>query len=360
LQISLYLPLLKGKKVALVANQTSLVGETHLLDTLLALKINVVKVFAPEHGFRGDHSAGATVTNGKDAKTGVPLISLYGKNKKPSAESLKDVDVVVFDIQDVGVRFYTYISTMHYVMEACAENNRKLIVLDRPNPNGFYIDGPVLEPEYSTFVGMHPIPLVYGLTEGELAQMINGEGWLAKKVKCDLKVIPVKDYTHDSLYQLPVAPSPNLATMQAVYLYPTLGLFEGTDVSVGRGTAHPFEMVGKPGFTKGDTTFTPVSIAGKAEHPPYEGVECRGLMLAGFAEDFIKTSRELYIFWLEGFYHDAPNKGAFFNDFFDKLAGTDTLRKQIIAGTSIDDIRKSWQPGLEKYKEMRKKYLIYP
>jgi uncharacterized protein YbbC (DUF1343 family) len=355
----LYLPLLQGKKVALVANQTSIVNRTHLLDTLLALKINVVKVFAPEHGFRGDYSAGATVADGKDMKTGIPILSLYGKHKMPTADELANVDIVVFDIQDVGVRFYTYISTLHYVMQACAENKKKVIVLDRPNPNGSYTDGPVLDPKFSSFVGVDPIPLVYGLTEGELAEMINGEGWLGKHKKCDLKVIPVDHYAHDSMYQLPVAPSPNLTTMDAIYLYPSLGLFEGTDVSVGRGTPWPFEVVGKPDFTKGDYVFTPKNIPGKAEHPPYEGVECHGLKLSQFSEDYIKTAREIYLYWLQGFYKESKDQNKFFTSFFDNLAGTDQLRIQIMAGMKIEDIRASWQPGLEKFKQMRKKYLLY-
>ncbi len=354
-----YLPLLKGKKIALVVNQTSLVGKTALPDTLLKLKIKVKKVFAPEHGFRGEASAGAEVKNSKDKKTGLPILSLYGKNKKPTADDLKDIDVVVFDIQDVGVRFYTYTSTLHYVMEACAENNKPLIVLDRPNPNGFYIDGPVLDTAFKSYVGMHPVPLVHGMTIGEYAQMINGEGWLWNKEKCALTVIKVKDYAHGDYYQLPVGPSPNLATMQAVYLYPSTGLLEGTDVSVGRGTPHPFEWIGKPGFTQGVIEFTPISIPGKSESPPYLGQVCKGLELTKFADDYIKFSKQVYLFWLIGFYNDSKDKDHFFNDFFDKLAGTDVLRKQIRDGLDSEKIRASWKPGIEAFKKIRAKYLLY-
>jgi uncharacterized protein YbbC (DUF1343 family) len=358
-QLNKYLPLLAQKRVALIVNQTSVVGKTHLLDTLLSLHVDIKKVFAPEHGFRGDFSAGATVKDAKDIKTGIPIISLYGKNKKPSKEMLADVDILVFDIQDVGVRFYTYISTMHYVMDACAEQKKTLLILDRPNPNGFYIDGPVLEKGFESFVGMHPIPLVHGLTVGELAQMINGEKWLGKNKKCTLKIIPVANYTHAMKYKLPIAPSPNLPTMESIYLYPSLGLFEGTDVSVGRGTDYPFEIIGKPNFTAGNFEFTPQSIPGKAEDPPHKGQLCNGFKLTNFADEHIVLSKQIYLYWLEGFYKAAANKDSFFTPFFDKLAGTDKLRKAFETGQTPEQIHASWQPDLEKYKKMRAKYLLY-
>ncbi|MCX6295522.1 MAG: DUF1343 domain-containing protein, partial [Bacteroidetes bacterium] len=265
-----YLPLLKGKTVAVVANQSSLIKNTHLVDSLISIGVNVKKVFCPEHGFRGLVDAGENVANVKDPKTGLSIISLYGKNKKPSTADLKDVDIVIFDIQDVGVRFYTYLSTLHYVMEACAENNKQLIVLDRPNPNGYYIDGPVLEDAYKSFLGLHPVPIVYGMTIGEYAQMINGEGWLKAGVKCKLKVIPIVGYTHKDLFELAVRPSPNLPNMSSVYLYPSLGLFEGTIVSVGRGTDLPFQVIGHPTLTKTNYTFTPQPKPGAME-PKYNG-----------------------------------------------------------------------------------------
>ncbi|RYD80615.1 MAG: DUF1343 domain-containing protein [Sphingobacteriales bacterium] len=358
-QTDKYLPFLAKKRVGLIVNQTSVVENTHLLDTLLALKVDVRKVFAPEHGFRGDFSAGATVKDAKDIKTGLPIISLYGKNKKPSKEMLADIDVLIFDIQDVGVRFYTYISTMHYAMEACAEQKKTLLILDRPNPNGFYIDGPVLEKQFNSFVGMHPIPLVHGLTVGELAQMINGEKWLAGGKKCNVKIIPVQNYSHDMKYKLPVAPSPNLPTMEAIYLYPSLGLFEGTDVSVGRGTDYPFEVIGKPDFIAGNYDFTPKSIPGKAEDPPHKNQLCNGFRLSDFADDHIILSKQIYLYWLEGFYKAAPKKDSFFTPFFDKLAGTDKLRKAFEQGKTPDQIHESWKTDLANYKKMRAKYLLY-
>jgi uncharacterized protein YbbC (DUF1343 family) len=354
-----YIDLIKNKRVALVVNQTSMVGESHLVDTLLALGVKISVIFAPEHGFRGDHDAGKKIDNARDEKTGLSILSLYGKTKKPNAQDLKNTDLVIFDIQDVGVRFYTYISTMHYVMEACAENKKEFMVLDRPNPNGFFIDGPVLEPGFTSFVGMHPIPLVHGLTVGELAGMINGEGWLKGGVKCSLTVIPVENYTHSTIYKLPVKPSPNLPTMNSIYLYPSLGLFEGTNISVGRGTGKPFEVVGRPGFTEGRIEFTPHSIPGVAENPPYKDTVCQGFDLSFFCNSYVQNSRKLYMYWLDGFYKAAPDKNRFFNDFFDKLAGTDSLRKQLQQGMSVEDIQKSWQPGLAAYRPLREKYLLY-
>jgi uncharacterized protein YbbC (DUF1343 family) len=354
-----YLGRLKGKAIALVVNQTSVIGNTPLADSLLALHVNIKKVFAPEHGFRGDAEAGKKLGNTTDQKTGLPVISLYGKHDKPSKEDLSDVDMVIYDIQDVGVRFYTYISTLHYVMEACAENGKELMVLDRPDPNGFYVDGPVLEKEYASFVGMDPVPIVYGMTAGEYAQMLNGEGWLAGGEKCKLTVIKVSGYTHKTYYKLPVPPSPNLPTMSSVYLYPSLGLFEGTNVSVGRGTDYPFELIGKPDFRENDTDFTPHAIPGKSEDPPYKGRLCHGVRLTRFANDFIKTTGEIYLFWITAFYKDEKNKDKFFNSMFDKLAGTDKLRKQIIEGKTPEEIHKSWKPGLDAFKLIRAKYLLY-
>ena len=358
-QLDILLPILEGKRIALVANHTSLVGNTHLADTLLSLKVNLVKVFAPEHGFRGSADAGEHVTNSKDSKTGLPLISLYGSNKKPSPDQLKDVDIVVFDIQDVGARFYTYISTMTYVMEACAETKIPVIVLDRPNPNGHYVDGPVLDPKFSSFVGLHPVPVVHGLTVGEYAQMVNGEAWLKNKVKCDLLVIKCKGWSHSNYYQLTVPPSPNLKTMNAIYLYPSLCFFEGTIVSVGRGTDTPFEMIGYPEGKIGGYTFTPKSGPG-SKSPKYEGKECRGFNLRPFGENFVRDTGRLYLFWITSLTEAEKYNPSFFTPFFDKLAGTDEFRKQLLAGKTEDEIRKSWQPDLIKYKEMRRKYLLYP
>lgn len=361
-RISEYLPLLQGKRIAVVANQTSRVGATHLVDTLLAHHVNVQCVFAPEHGFRGEAGAGETIRDGKDAKTGLPVFSLYGKNKKPTPEQLSKTDVIVFDIQDVGARFYTYISTMHYAMEAAAELGKEFIVLDRPNPNGFYIDGPVLDTNYRSFVGMHPIPVVHGCTVGELAQMINGEKWLKGGKTCKLTVITCQRYTHEEVYELPVPPSPNLPNMAAVYLYPSLCFFEGTVVSVGRGTDLPFQCIGYPGNTTGTFTFTPADKPGIAMDPPHEGKTCHGHSLAAFGSFYFRSSRLLYLDWLTGLYEASADKDKFFSQaaFFDKLAGTDQLRKQVIQGMSPVEIRATWQPGLERYRAMRKAYLLYP
>ena len=355
-----YLPLLEGKRVAVCGNQTSVVGKTHLVDTLLARDVNIVKLLCPEHGFRGQAEAGATIASGKDPLTGLPVVSLYGKNKKPTAEQLQDVDILLFDLQDVGCRFYTYISTLHYVMEAAAEVGVKVIVLDRPNPNGFYVDGSVLEPQYKSFVGMHPVPVVYGMTIGEYARMINGEKWLANGAKCDLEVVKLEGYTHQTRYELPVAPSPNLQTKKAILFYPSLCFFEGTNVSVGRGTDHPFEMYGAPGLLDGAYTFTPHAIPGVSENPPFKDQVCRGELLASVCIDW-DAPGSLDLFFLLNAYQNYPDKANFFlkNNFFDKLAGTDQLRKQIVEGVSEEEIRASWKPGLEKFKEIRGKYLLY-
>lgn len=353
-----YLPLLIKKRVAIVANHSSFIGNSHLVDSLLALNIKVVKIFCPEHGFRGDADAGEDIKNQKDKKTGLPLISLYGKHNKPQPAELKDVDIVVFDIQDVGVRFYTYISTLHYVMEACAQNKKPLIVLDRPNPNGYYIDGPVLQSKFKSFVGIHPVPIVYGMTIGEYALMINGEGWLDKSIKCDLKVINLVGYEHSDLYQLPIKPSPNLPNMPAVYMYPSLALFEGTVISVARGTGFPFQAIGHPDV-KGPFSFTPVSTPGASKNPPYEGKECHGVDLREFGDIFIRNNRSLYLYWLIGMYQNYPEKANFFNNYFNSLAGNDQLMQQIKAGKSEEEIRKTWTEELETFKIIRKKYLLY-
>lgn len=355
-----YLPLLEGKRVAVCGNQTSVVGKAHLVDTLLSRKVNIVKLFCPEHGFRGQAEAGATIASGKDPLTGLPVVSLYGKNKKPTAEQLQDIDILLFDLQDVGCRFYTYISTLHYVMEAAAENGIPVVVLDRPNPNGFYVDGPVLDPAFKSFVGMHPVPVVYGMTIGEYARMINGEKWLANGIQCNLTVVPLEGYTHATRYELPVAPSPNLQTPEAIYLYPSLCFFEGTNVSVGRGTEHPFEMYGAPGMLSGDYRFTPKAIPGVSENPPFKGQECRGKLLV-MGRRWRTAPGGLQLSFLLDAYRDYPDKATFFlkNNFFDKLAGTDQLRKQIVAGASEEEIRASWEEGLAAFKEVRGKYLLY-
>lgn len=355
----LYFPMLKGKNVAVVVNQTALIGKVPLVDSLVKAGIAVKKIFCPEHGFRGNADAGETIENYTDAKTGLPVISLYGKDFKPKSSDLKGIDIVVYDIQDVGVRFYTYISTMSYVMEACAENNVGFLVLDRPNPNGYYVDGPVLEKDYSSFVGMHPVPVVYGMTDAEYATMVNEEGWLKNGVKCKLKYITVNNYNHTYRYTLPVPPSPNLPNTSSIYLYPSLGLFEGTVVSVGRGTDFPFQVIGHPDIKNGSYSFTPESKPG-ATNPPFKGIKCNGYKLDEFADIYIKNIKEIYLYWLTAAYKELPDKANFFNSNFDKLAGTDKLRKQIIAGTNEEDIRKSWKGDIDKFKKIRKKYILYP
>ena len=354
------IPLLEGKRVALVVNQTSVVGptHTHLLDTLLALKMDVRKVFAPEHGFRGQADAGETVKNGKDIKSGLPILSLYGKNKKPSAEQLGDVDIVVFDIQDVGSRFYTYISTMHYVMEACAENNKRMIVTDRPNPCDF-VDGPIREAGKKSFVGMHPIPVLHGCTIGELAQMINGEGWLAGKRTCLLTVIPMEGWTHGQPYSLPVKPSPNLPNDQSIALYASLCPFEGTDISVGRGTYTPFQIIGSPDIPTRDYSFTPQSLEGFDKNPMHKDKTCYGKDLQE-----VTPPAGLTLSYVIGFYQAYKQAGKadqFFTraNWFDLLMGTSSVRLQIIEGKSEESIRSTWQAGLDKYRLMRSKYLLY-
>ncbi len=356
-----YLPQLKGKKVALLVNQTSVIKKEHLVDYLLEQKINIVKIFAPEHGFRGQADAGEKVKSGVDAKTGLSITSMYGANKKPSKESMQGIDIVVFDIQDVGARFYTYISSMQYMMEACADANVPMVILDRPNPNGFYVDGPVLEPKFKSFVGMQPIPIVHGMTVGEYAKMLNGEGWLAKKAKCKLTIITCKNYTHKTFYHLPIPPSPNLKSTAAIFLYPSLCFFEGTDVSVGRGTNTPFEVWGHPTFKDNGFSFTPASVEG-AKNPPHLGKVCYGANLNLSPTDVLKiTKNQLNLSFLMNAYSLAQSatKEKFFNDFFEKLAGTASLKAQIINNTSEIEIRNSWKKGIIQFKKTRKKYLLY-
>lgn len=356
----IYLPKIQGKSIAIVANHTSLIGTTHLVDTLLSLKVDIKKIFCPEHGFRGNIEAGELINNHSDSKTGLPIVSLYGSSKKPKKEHFKDVDVVIFDLQDVGVRFYTYISTMHYVMEACAENGIPLIVLDRPNPNGYYIDGPVLDTAYRSFVGMHPVPLVHGLTVGEFAQMINGEGWLFNKQKCSLTVTPCLGYTHSETFNLPVKPSPNLPNQLSILLYPSLGLFEGTTVSVARGTDFPFQAFGYPNYPLKQFKFKPTVRIGASVNPPYNGKTCFGVDLRDYSIDYFLERKSINLDWLIYTYKTHPDKKTFFNNFFRNLAGTPILRKQIEDGLNAETIRKTWQPAIEQYKQIRKNYLLYP
>ncbi len=354
-----YLDLIRNKKVALLVNQTSVIDRVHVVDSLINLGISVEKIFAPEHGFRGDADAGEAVKNGIDTKTGIPIISLYGNKKKPSKEDLAGIETVIFDIQDVGARFYTYISAMSYLMEACGENKVDFIVFDRPNPNGHYIDGPVLKDEKS-FVGMHEVPVVHGMTIGEYAQMVNGESWLANGINCKLTVIECENYNHNTFYELPIKPSPNLPNMRAIYLYPSLCFFEGTTVSEGRGTNKQFQVYGHPKYSGGDFTFTPQSMPG-AKHPKQEGQLCRGYDLTKIPIETIRNERKLNLEYLINFYKTFPEGETFFleNNFFDKLAGSSKLRNQIINGMDAEAIRASWKEELENFKKKRKKYLLY-
>ncbi|QCE41879.1 exo-beta-N-acetylmuramidase NamZ domain-containing protein [Psychroserpens sp. NJDZ02] len=368
-QTKSYLSLLKGKRVGIVANQTSVIFKnvispsntvsgqsySHLVDSLISEKVNVTKVFAPEHGFRGQADAGEVVKDGIDTKTGLPIVSLYGKNKKPSAEQLQDIDVIIFDIQDVGARFYTYISSLHYVMEACAEQNKLLLVLDRPNPNGHYIDGPILEMEHSSFVGMHPVPIVHGLTIGEYATMINGEKWLKNGIQCNLKVITMTHYNRQMTYDLPIKPSPNLPNAQAINLYPSLCLFEGTNISAGRGTDLQFQIYGSPFLPKSSYVFTPIANDG-AKYPKYENKVCNGYNLSQ-----AKPLNGLNLNYLIAAYKTTTNQSEFFikNGFFTKLAGTNKLQQQIEAGWDEDKIKATWTSGLNSFKIKRQPYVLY-
>lgn len=366
-QTELYLPSLKNKRVAMMANQTTIIGKKHLVDSLHALGVNIVKVFGPEHGFRGNASAGAEVNDEKDPATGIPIVSLYGKKNKPTKEDLADVDVVVYDLQDVGVRFYTNINALSRLMEACEENGKPLIILDRPNPNAYLIDGPILDMKHKSGIGMFPIPMSHGLTVGEFAQMANGEGWLTNKVKCNIKVIPVANYDHEMPYTLPVKPSPNLNTQQAILLYPSVCMFEATYLNHGRGTMYPFTVLGSPEL-KGIYTFsyTPTSIPGMAETPLFMNQECYGIDLRNYDTEQFRKSRKINIKWIMELYKAHPHKEKFFDS---KLSnqmnrieiqiGTTEFRQQIIDGVSEEVIRAGWEPGIRAYKEMRKKYLLY-
>lgn len=389
-RLEIYLPQLKGKAVAVFANQTSMVGKTHLVDTLLKNGVNIKKIFGPEHGFRGTADAGEKVNDGKDLQTGLPVISLYGNHKKPTKEDLIDVDVVLFDIQDVGVRFYTYISSLEYVIEACAENNKKLIVLDRPNPNGFYVDGPVLDMKFKSFIGMQAIPIVYGMTIGEYAYMLVSENLLGntdigfnyvkinnnkgkhitldyKKItkkeigNVDLTIITCKNYDHNSMYSLPVNPSPNLREMQSIYLYPSTCFFEGTVLSEGRGTSMPFQIYGHPTLPNNLYAFTPAPNEGAKSSKCFNQL-CYGWNLSGTNKEVLqKLNKKIQLKYFIDAYKMFPGKDSFFlkNNFIDKLAGNDTFAKQIAAGKTEAEIRKSWEPALTKFKAVRKKYLLY-
>lgn len=353
-----YLPLLKSQQVGLVVNQTSRVGDKHLIDYLRERQVEIKRIFALEHGVRGNVENGGTVADGIDGPSGLPIVSLYGGHYAPAEESLADLDWLLFDIQDVGVRFYTYISSLHYLMQACADHNIPLLVLDRPNPNGDYVDGPVLDPQFRSFVGMHPIPLVHGMTVGELAQMINGEGWLENGAKCQLTVIPVSGYHKQMVYSLPVRPSPNLPNDLSIRLYPSLGLFEGTTVSVGRGTPFPFQTLGHPADRQGQFSFTPVPVSGASENPKHKGIELSGDDLRD-TDSRTRFSLTPLLDWMQ---RTGETPEQFFSraKFFDKLAGTDTLRKAVMAGKSEEEIRGMWQPALAAFRERRKHYLLYP
>ncbi|HEU5289349.1 MAG TPA: DUF1343 domain-containing protein [Cyclobacteriaceae bacterium] len=367
-QTDQYLPYLKGKRVAMMANPTSIIGKTHLVDSLKKLGVNIVKVFGPEHGFRGNASAGVHVADETDQATGIPIISLYGKKNKPSKEDMADVDVLIYDLQDVGVRFYTNINALSRLMEACAENGKEMLILDRPNPNGYLIDGPILDMKYKSGIGMFPIPMSHGLTVAEFAQMANGEGWLKDKVKCKLKIIPVANYNHEMPYTLPVKPSPNLNTQQAIMLYPSTCMFEGIYMNHGRGTYYPFTVLGSP-YLKGKYEFSyiPTGIKGMAETPIFRDTVCYGLDLRNYDVNLLRKSKKINLQWIMELYKASPNKEQFFNSKLSRQMnnieiqiGSGLFRQQIIDGVSEKEIRASWEPGLSEYKKMRKKYLLYP
>lgn len=358
--MDVYLDSLRNKNVALMCNHTSMVGERHLVDTLLELGIQLSKIFSPEHSYRGDRADGERIGDEIDPETGIPVISLYGKKYKADARDLEGIDLVLYDIQDLGVRFYTYISSLHYLMESTAEQDIPLMVLDRPNPHAGYVDGPVLETEFRSFIGMHPIPVVYGLTVGELAGMINGEGWLKDGMECNLKVIPVSLYKRDSCIDIKVYPSPNLRSMNAMYLYPSLAFFEGTAVSEGRGTWTPFEIFGHPKMKNKEFSFVPRSIPGLSHQPQHLGDICYGVDLRDYITRHPCGQQKLILQWLLEAYKELSDKTDFFReDYFDLLAGTDQLRKQIIEGATEQEIRASWEEGIAEYRELRKRYLIY-
>lgn len=367
-QTSEYVPYLKGKRVAILANLTSIIGKIHLVDSLKTLGVNIVKVFGPEHGFRGNASAGTAVADEIDVATGIPVISLYGKKNKPTKEDLADVDIMIYDLQDVGCRFYTNINALSRLMEACYENGKELLILDRPNPNGYLIDGPILDMKFRSGIGMFPIPISHGLTVGEFAQMANGEGWLTNKVKCNLRIIKVANYNHDMPYTLPVSPSPNLNTQQSVMLYPSTCLFEGTYLNHGRGTYFPFTVIGSPELKgKYKFNYTPTGIKGMAETPLFMNQVCYGLDLRKYDVEILRKKKQINLQWMMELYKASPYKKKFFDSrlskemgVIERLSGSALFRQQIIDGKSEKEIRKSWEPGLSEYKVMRKKYLLYP
>jgi uncharacterized protein YbbC (DUF1343 family) len=367
-QTEKYLPYLKGKRVGILANPTTIIGKKHLVDSLKARGVTIVKVFGPEHGFRGNASAGVKVNDETDSATGIPVVSLYGAKSKPSKADLENVDIMIYDVQDVGCRFYTYINVLARVMEACAENGKELMILDRPNPNGYFVDGPVLDMALKSGIGMFPIPITHGLTIAEFARMVNGQGWLANKVQCKLKIITVANYNHSMFYELPVKPSPNLNTQQSIMLYPSTCLFEGVYVNHGRGTYFPFTVLGNPDLKgKYDFSFTPSSIKGMSETPLFMNQVCYGLDLRKYDVQELMKRKQINLQWMMELYKNFPNKEKFFDysqskemGNIDKLSGSKLFKEQIIAGKSEAEIRKSWEPGLGQYKTMRKKYLLYP
>lgn len=366
-QTDKYIRYLEGKRVAVLANPTTIIGNKHLVDSLMARGIKIVKAFGPEHGFRGNASNGARVADERDPATSIKIISLYGSKRKPSAEDLADVDIMIFDIQDVGCRFYTYINVLRDVMDGCAENNKELLILDRPNPNGYFVDGPILDMSLKSGIGQFPIPITHGMTIGEFAQMINGEGWLPNKMTCKLKIVPVENYNHDMLYTLPVKPSPNLNTQQSIMLYPSTCLFEGTILNHGRGTQFPFTILGSPALKgKFSFSYTPLSIPGMSESPLHMNEVCYGIDLRNYDVNSLVKSKRIHIQWMIDMYNAYPNKEKFFDRSYSKqmgnidfLAGTKEFKEQIKMGKSVQEIQQSWEPGLSQYKEMRKKYLIY-
>ena len=359
---------MKGKRVAILANQTSIIGKTHLVDSLSKLGVNIVKVFGPEHGFRGNASAGAAVADETDAATGIPVVSLYGPKNKPTKEDLANVDLMIYDLQDVGCRFYTNINALSRLMDACYENNKELVILDRPNPNAYLIDGPILDMKFKSGIGMFPIPMSHGLTVGEFAQMANGEGWLTNKVKCKLRIIKVANYNHEKPYVLPVSPSPNLNTQQSIMLYPSTCMFEGTYLNHGRGTYFPFTVIGSPELKgKYEFAYTPVGIKGMAETPLFMNQVCYGLDLRKYDVEQLRKKKQINLQWIMELYKASPHKEKFFDSklskemgVIERLVGSALFRQQIIDGKSEKEIRQSWEPGLSEYKVMRKKYLLYP
>ncbi|HEX8332892.1 MAG TPA: DUF1343 domain-containing protein [Segetibacter sp.] len=367
-QTAEYVPYLKGKRVAILANQTAIIGKTHLVDSLKKLGINIVKVFGPEHGFRGNASAGDHVSDEVDVATGIPIISLYGKKNKPTKQDLADVDIMLYDLQDVGVRFYTNINALSRLMEVCEDNGKEIVILDRPNPNAYLIDGPILDMKYKSGIGMFPLPMSHGLTVAEFAQMANGEGWLTGKVKCKLKIIKVANYNHEMPYVLPVPPSPNLNTQQAIMLYPSTCMFEGVYVNHGRGTYFPFTVLGSPHLKgKYEFSYTPTGIKGMAETPLFMNQVCYGLDLREYNVEKLRKKKQINLEWIMELYKASPNKGQFFESklsnqmgVIERLIGDGLFRQQIIDGTPEKEIRASWEPGLSQYKEMRKRYLLYP